>query len=234
MRRLALITLTLLILSLACSSVQIADPAFSNQPEDTPDALATVLAGVSQATQKVAASATAQPNPTKTLTAQSTQTEATETDEAEATQSPTETPGPTATNNGYPTAIPLPNPEASKFTTCVDECLADGSNDQDTFPAKIELINFRFEFEEFPVKAPYTRTWYNEGKLWVQYKCLWPGPEAGVDEITLTDPLGLPSGTWNVVINVNGEEVLNETIEIEGTWNQWSPPGYFSSCYGKR
>ncbi|MEJ2758389.1 MAG: hypothetical protein P8046_07920 [Anaerolineales bacterium] len=230
MRRLALILITLLILSLACSTVQIADPAFGNQAEDTPDALATVLAEVGQATQKVAASATAQPEPTDTPEAGATQEEA----EADATQAPTETPGPTPTDSGYPTAIPLPNPSASDFTTCVDECLADGSNDQNTFPEKIELINFRFTFEEFPVKAPYTRTWYNNGKLWVQYNCLWPGPEQGVEEITLTDPLGLPSGTWNMVISVNGEEVLNETLEIEGTWNQWSPPGYFSSCYGKR
>lgn len=232
MRRLALILITLLILSLACSTVQIADPALTGQAEDTPDALATVLAEVAQATENVAASATTAPNPTNTTAAEATQADAT--DEADATQAPTETSGPTPTDSGYPTAIPLPNPSASDFTTCVDECLADGSNDQSTFPEKIELINFRFEFDEFPVKAPYTRTWYNNGKLWVQYNCLWPGPEQGVEEITLTDPLGLPSGTWNVVINVNGEEVLNETLEISGTWSQWSPPGYFSSCYGKR
>lgn len=229
MRRLALILITLLLLSLACASVQVADPLFNGEAEDTPDALATVLAGVAQATQKVAASATAQPAATETQAPQATQA-----DEAEETAAPTETPGPTATSNGFPTAIPLPDPSATNFTTCVAECLADGSNDQDSFPEKIELINFRFEFEEFPVKAPYTRTWYREGQLWVQYNCLWPGPEAGVEEITLTDPLGLPSGTWNVVISVNGEEVLNETLEIEGTWNQWSPPGYFNTCYGKR
>jgi len=229
MRRLALILITLLILSLACSSVQIDDPAFGGEAEDTPDALATVLAEVGQATQNVAASATAQPEPTNTTAA-----EATQADEADATLAPSETPGPTPTDSGYPTAIPLPNPSVSSFTTCVDECLSDGSNDQDTFPAQIELINFRFEFEEFPVKAPYTRTWYNNDKLWVEYNCLWPGPEEGVEEITLTDPLGLPSGTWNVVINVNGEEVLNETLEVEGAWNQWSPPGYLSTCSGKR
>lgn len=227
MRRLALILITLLILSLACSSIQIADPAFGNAPEDTPDALATVLAEVAQVTQKVAASATAQPAVTNTPAAQATQA-------ADATQAPTETPAATLTDNGYPTAIPLPNPVASNFTTCLDECLADGSNNQTSFPEKTELIYFRFEFEEFPVWAPYTRTWYKDGQLWVQYNCLWPGPESGVEEITLTDPLGLPSGTWNVVISVNGEEVLNESIEIEGTWTNWTPPGYFNACYGKR
>lgn len=229
MRRLALILMTLLILSLACSTVQIADPAFGGAQEDTPDALATVLAEVAQVTQKVAASATAQPEVTATTAPQATQG-----DDADATEAPTETLAATPTDNGFPTAIPLPNPAVSSFTTCVDECVADGSNNQTTFPEKIELIYFRFEFEEFPVKAPYTRTWYRDGQLWVQYNCLWPGPEEGVEEITLTDPLGLPSGTWNVVIDVNGEEVLNETLEIEGAWNNWTPPGYFNACYGKR
>ena len=140
----------------------------------------------------------------------------------------------TATSSGFPTAISLPNPQVTNFTTCLDECLSDGSNDQASFPEKTEIIYFRFEFEEFPVSAPYSRVWYRDGQEWVRYTCYWPGPEDGVEEITLTDPLGLPSGTWNVVININGVEVLDATLEIEGSWNQWSPPGYFNSCYGKR
>ena len=107
-------------------------------------------------------------------------------------------------------------------------------NHQTSFAAKTEIIYFRFEFDEFPVSAPYSRVWYKDGKEWVRYNCYWPGPESGVEEITLTDPLGLPSGTWNVVITINGVQVANENLTVEGSWNQWSPPGYFNSCYGKR
>jgi hypothetical protein len=231
MRRLAIVLIILIAASLACNAVQIQDPLFQDEPAETPDGLATVLAEAAQVTQKVAASATAAPTATdEPMATAAEDSEMEETPEAEETSEPTAT----ATDTGYPTAIPLPDPRAENFATCVDECLSDGSNHQTSFQEKIELIHFRFEFEEFPVKAPYTRTWYRDGELWVHYSCLWPGPEEGVEEITLTDPLGLPSGSWNVVIVVNGEQVLDESLTIEGNWNQWTPPGYFNSCYGKR
>lgn len=231
MRRIAIVFVIIFAASLACNTVQLQDPLFQDEPAETPDAQAIVLTEAASVTQNVAASATAEPAATD-----APEVTATEPEEAEASPTPSEegTPEPTATDSGYPTAIPLPDPRTENFTTCVAECLSDGSNHQTTFPEKIELIHFGFEFEEFPVKAPYTRTWYRDGKLWVQYNCLWPGPESGVEEITLTDPLGLPSGTWNVVIEVNGELVLDETLTIEGNWNQWTPPGYFNACYGKR
>ena len=231
MKKLTLMIAILLLTGLACTSVRIADPALQpggGGPANAPDALATVLAEVAQATQNAPAP-TRTPVPTKDA-AETAEPDETPTGDEDATA----TPKPTSGNTGYPTAISLPNPDASGFKTCLTECLTSGSNSQDTFPEKTEIIYFTFEFEEFPVKAPYTRTWTKDGTLWARYSCLWPGPEAGTEAITLTEPMGLASGEWNVVITVNGEEVLDETITIEGNYSYWSPPGYFNGCYGKK
>jgi hypothetical protein len=233
MKKLVLTLIVLLAASLACSSVQIADPAFSPPAEATPDALATVLAEVAQVTEKAPDPTNTPVLPTATATQEGDET-AEPTAEGGATFTPTPAPTSTRANTGYPTAISLPEPSASNFFTCLNECAEDGSNDQDTFPERIELIHFQYEFKEFSFRAPYTRTWYKDGVLWAHYSCTWPGEQSGVDKITLTDPGGLASGVWNVVIEVNGEEVLNETILIDGTYTYWSPPGYFNGCYGKK
>jgi len=231
MKKITLILAILMLAALACTTIQFQTPSKTQMPDSTPDALATIAANPAyQATETAIDLSTDTPQPT-TVMDDSTG------DEGQTTETvPTFTPTPqvTPTYSGFPTAIPLPNPRVSNFTTCLNECLSDGSTHQTSFPAKTEIIYFRFEFEEFPISAPYTRVWTRDGVEWVRYNCYWPGPENGVEEITLTDPLGLPSGTWNVVININGVEVLNETLEIEGSWNQWTPPGYFNSCYGKR
>ncbi len=236
MKKFTLIFTVLLLASLACSTVQIADPIFQQDgdggtaPINTPDALATVLAEAALATKNA-------PLPTPTRIGQGSnagsdgQQDVTPTPEGDEDTSADPTARP---DTGYPTAISLPEPKADNFHTCIGECLADGSNSQDTFPSMLDTIYFTYDFEEFPVKAPYTRTWTKDGKLWAQYNCLWPGPEAGTDMITLTEPAGLASGEWTVVITVNGEEVLNEIITIEGSYNFWSPPLYFNACYGKK
>ena len=83
MKKLVLTLIVLLAASLACSSVQIADPAFSSPAEATPDALATVLAEVAQVTEKA-------PDPTNTLVLPT------------ATQDGDETAGPTAEGGAGP------------------------------------------------------------------------------------------------------------------------------------
>lgn len=229
MKRLILLLTLMVLLSFACTSIRIADPAFSGPGGPTPDALATVLAEVAQATKNAPTATPEPPTPTPTEAVQ----EPDETGEPGAEPTATATPQPTY-DTGFPTAISLPDPSASNFYACLSGCLDDGSNALTSFPAKTEIIYFQFEFEDFPPTAPYTRTWTKDGKLWAKYTCLWSGAQSGIDEITLTEPNGLASGTWNLVVTINGEEVLNETIEIEGSWTYWSPPGYFNSCYGKK
>ena len=72
------------------------------------------------------------------------------------------------------------------------------------------------------------------GLEWVKYDCTWPGPESGVDELSLTEPGGLHSGVWEVTIIVDDVVILREQIMVEGTWTYWEPAGTFNSCYGKR
>jgi len=235
MKKTILIITALVMAALACSTVEF--PYFSGGPTsetstpiDAESGLNLVLTEIARATQNAPFQPTNPSEPTSTVVV-------TPDEDANPTESAsdlTATPALTATSSGFPTAIPLPNPVVTDFTTCLNECLSDGSNHQTSFPVKTEIVYFRFEFEEFPTSAPYTRVWYKDGKEWVRYTCYWPGPENGVEEITLTDPLGLPSGTWNMVITINGVQVADETLTIEGSWNQWSPPGYFNSCYGKR
>lgn len=125
-------------------------------------------------------------------------------------------------------------PSTSNFYTCVGPCLADGSNDQGYFAERSEIIYFQFEFENFPQGASYTRWWTRNGVEWARYQCAWPGPESGLEQITLTEPNGLASGTWQVTITIDGVIVLQETLVVQGTWNYWDPAGFFSACYGKR
>lgn len=231
-----LMVAVLAIFTLACS---LSGVGTATELPPTPDALATVLAGVANATEKAEETQAVLP-PTATNTPETGGNDTGSPTEDVISTTPiavnTETPTLAITNtpNGYPTAIPLPDPQASNFYTCLTNCAGDGSNHQTSFPEKVEIIYFRFDFTEFPIGAPYSRAWYKDGVEWVRYDCYWPGPEAGVEQITLTDPLGLPSGTWNLVVTINGVQVLNKTLTIQGSWNQWSPPGHFNSCYGKR
>ncbi|HSG25627.1 MAG TPA: hypothetical protein VLA32_05875 [Anaerolineales bacterium] len=231
MKKTILIITTLMLAALACSSVGF--PYLSGgtaTPAEAESGLNIVLTEAAKAIQNAPTQPPNTPEPTSTSIIPPDE-DASPTESAVAF---TPTPVVTSTPSGFPTAIALPNPRITNFTTCLNECLSNGSNHQTSFAAKTEIIYFRFEFDEFPVSAPYSRVWYKDGKEWVRYNCYWPGPESGVEEITLTDPLGLPSGTWNVVITINGVQVANENLTVEGSWNQWSPPGYFNSCYGKR
>ena len=125
-------------------------------------------------------------------------------------------------------------PSTSNFYTCTGPCIFDGSNHQTTFAEKIKIIYFTFDYENFPAGASYTRWWTRNGVEWVRYQCAWFGPSSGVEQITLTEPSGLASGTWEVKITVDGEIVLQESLVVEGSWTYWDPAGFFGSCYGKR
>lgn len=125
-------------------------------------------------------------------------------------------------------------PSTKNFYTCVGPCASDGSNHQTAFAERTEIVYFTFEYENFPVGASYTRWWTHNGVEWVRYQCAWPGPVSGVEQITLTDPYGLTSGTWEVIITIDGVIVLQESLVVQGTWSFWDPPGFFGACYGKR
>jgi hypothetical protein len=125
-------------------------------------------------------------------------------------------------------------PSTKNFYTCTGPCIYDGSNHQTSFVERTEIIHFTFEYENFPAGASYTRWWTRNGVEWVRYQCAWPGKESGLEQITLTEPNGLPSGTWEVTITIDGVIVLQESLVVQGAWSYWDPAGFFSACYGKR
>jgi hypothetical protein len=131
-----------------------------------------------------------------------------------------------------PTSKPIPG--IYGFYTCQAPCQPDGSNSITAFPEKTTIIYVSWNFENFPANAHYIRAWNSNGDEWIRYDCTWPGPSTGNDAVTLTEPGGLRSGTWEIAIDVNGQVVLKRQIFIEGSWDYWSPAGIVDACYGKR
>jgi hypothetical protein len=149
---------------------------------------------------------------------------------SQATRTPSPTPWPTVTPDpGYI------EPRTSNFRACAGApCKSDGSNAVASFPEKTTTIYLQWRYENIPYGAHYIRRWTRDGKEWVRYDCTWPGPSSGVDDITLTEPNGLASGTWIISILVDGREILHDFVRISGSWSYWDPAGTFNSCYGKK
>jgi hypothetical protein len=163
---------------------------------------------------------------------------------------PTPVPGATGTQAvdlpvPTPTRIATPEPGAWSpaapslqkmrvygFYACAQPCREDGANASNTFPEKTTEIHLRWNYDNIPIGASYVRSWTMQGREWVRYQCVWPGPEAGIDEIRLYESAGLHSGIWEMSITVDGRVVLREAIQIEGGWEHWDPAGVRDSCYG--
>jgi len=124
-------------------------------------------------------------------------------------------------------------PRFFDFIACAQPCAADGSNATRTFPQRTTKLYARWYYENVPIGAHYVHMWKMNDREWVRYDCTWPGPEAGVAEISLSEPGGLHSGAWEVTILVNGNAVLREQPVVEGEWTLWTPAGTFNTCYGK-
>lgn len=144
------------------------------------------------------------------------------------------------TNTPYSTTIisatpsPSQKPATGNFFACRTPCKSNGSNGTSHFPEKTTSIYLRWEFSNFPKGANYSRIWQMDGREWIHYECTWPGPVSGTDEVTLTEPQGLHSGEWQVIISIDGIPVMSESIYIDGDWDYWDPVGYFEGCYGKK
>jgi hypothetical protein len=135
-------------------------------------------------------------------------------------------------------ATPLPTPAAPRIVDiqfCPGEC--NGSNSTRTFPVGTTKIYLQWRYEHIPVGATYERIWSNDGKEWVHYLCVWPGPESGVVRFPvqspLSEPAGLHSGVWTVTMLVDGQAILSEQVTIEGNVTVWKPAGVIERCFGK-
>lgn len=89
----------------------------------------------------------------------------------------------------------------------------------------------QWSYENIPEGSLHLRRWTNDGREWIKYQCIWPGPESGTDNVVLTEPGGLHSGIWEVSIMIDGEVLLHEQILVEGNWEYWSPAGVRNRCY---
>jgi hypothetical protein len=214
MKKIILITLVLVAASMACATF---DSLFNGGSNDGTSPLPTPFntpVPTMPIVPLVPTSTSALPSPSGDPTVEPTAEEVTPTEDL------------TPTVNG--------GPSTRDFFTCTGPCIYDGSNHQTVFSEKIKIIYFSFEYENFPPGASYTRWWTKDGVEWARYQCAWHGPESGLEQITLTEPSGLASGIWEVTITIDGEIVLQETLQVEGIWSYWDPAGFFGSCYGKR
>jgi serine/threonine protein kinase len=146
------------------------------------------------------------------------------------------TPSPTAPSNaGNVPAGQTNSPAPARihsFLSCAQPCTENGSNATRTFPAGAIRLYAQWKYENIPSGAHYVREWAMNGQTWIKYDCTWPGPASGIDEVTLKEPGGLHSGTWEVTIAVDGNVLLRERVMVEGNSTYWSPAGTFNSCYG--
>ena len=147
---------------------------------------------------------------------------------------PTNTTGPTVTH----TPVPIPTdtpvlPRIYNFMACPGTC--NGANSSRSFAEAIKVIDVQWDYEHIPYGAKYERIWSMEGREWARYSCIWTGAGSGTEtQVTLTEPDGLHSGTWQVLILVDDAVLMSEEVTVLGNWTFWEPGGYFDSCYGKR
>lgn len=121
-------------------------------------------------------------------------------------------------------------PRAYNFDACAQPC--NGSNASQNFAEGKTKIYVQWSYENIPTGADYERIWRMNGKEWIRYSCKWTGPENGHDSVELTEPYGLHSGTWEMVIYVNGDLIIREEIELLGDHTYWDPAGTVDKCYG--
>jgi len=143
----------------------------------------------------------------------------------------------TATATRTPSVTPTSTPAGPTFSDaffCPEPCADDGENARTVFSGGVEQLHARWRYEDVPADAHYERIWRSRGEEWVVYDCTWPGPAAGEDVITLTEPDGLRSGPWELIIRVEGEEVLHKAFTVTGDHEYWHPAGSFNTCYGKK
>lgn len=142
--------------------------------------------------------------------------------------------GVTSKQNPQSTATQSPSsaPQAYAFSACAQPC--NGANATSVFAEGTTRVYAQWNYESIPAGAEYTRVWTMNEQEWVRYSCIWPGPQTGMDAVTLTEPQGLHSGTWEMTITVNGQVLLKEQVQVDGNWTYWDPAGSLDTCYGKR
>jgi hypothetical protein len=130
-----------------------------------------------------------------------------------------------------PTKTQNPDPVFSNFLACLGPC--DGSNATRSFPRRTDEIYLQWDYANVPKEGHYIRTWIMDGREWVRYDCIWPGPPKGQDKVVLRAPKGLHAGTWEITIRVDNVILLQEELTVEGNNKVWEPKGTIHRCYNQ-
>jgi len=206
--------------------IGLTDP-FSNR--DTATATTTALANVTPTNVTLTETPVMPTNTPLPLT--NTPVPLTDTPVPESTNTPmppTHTPVPPTDTPISPTNTPVPEPPNTLSPTNTPQiygffALDRYGNVSNTFEERTREIYMQWSYENFPIGAHYVRTWTMNGEKWVRYDCIWSDLETGRQEITLREPHGLRSGTWELSIYVNNQLLLREQIFVEGNWDYWDP-----------
>lgn len=125
---------------------------------------------------------------------------------------------------------PTSQPLISDFIACTHPC--NTNNRATVFPEGTARIYTQWDYKNIPTGSRYVRSWSMNGREWVTYDCIWPGPEEGRSSATLSEPDGLHSGMWEMVISVNGQELLREQVYVQGNHRYWYYVGKLDRCFG--
>jgi hypothetical protein len=119
-----------------------------------------------------------------------------------------------------------PLPEIYNVHFCDRPCEEIGAVRISSAPEKTKMIYVQWSYRNMREGMKYTRVWSMDGREWIRYECTWQGPEEGMFNIALKEPMGLHSGTW-VMTTTTEDRVLTEaSIPILGDYDYWDPAGY--------
>jgi hypothetical protein len=135
-------------------------------------------------------------------------------------------PGDLGAQVGYGSGGGTTDPTITHFWFCDAPCDGSYGNEMFLFPEGIQKIYVYWEHLNFTPGMRYTREWFYEGsQSWIRYDCTWQGGNTGWFSTTLKEPGGLRSGTWTVVMTIEGKYRFEATLEVAGSFNYWSPAG---------
>ena len=137
------------------------------------------------------------------------------------TATPTPTINPTATF----TPTPIPVQEIYDIHFCDKPCGDVGSSRISSALERAERFYVGWSYRGMTQGLRYSRIWSMNGNEWIRYDCVWKGQEQGAFTVILREPKGLRSGSWTVTFLVEGQQVAQASIYVEGNYDYWDPAG---------
>jgi hypothetical protein len=109
-------------------------------------------------------------------------------------------------------------PIFGKVSFCASPHCTEG--EQVIFPEGIKEVFFMFNYDHLRLGVEYSRRWYVNGTLYLDYTCQWQPdwPSSGLFLKKVYDiKNGLAPGEWKVEIFLNGQLQDSRSFQVEGT-----------------